>query len=125
MDEQDIRQKIKDSGYDPKTSYPAKPSYPSILHKTASQLTHEELKSIPRIKEEYEKATAAFSQESLIYREEENKLCDQFENDCAEAFEMTNHPKRQAVWSKAWEHGHANGYHAVLDWYSEFAEIAK
>lgn len=38
-------------------------------------------------------------------------------------YETQTHPKRDLLWSKAWEHGHACGEAEVAHWYSEFAEL--
>lgn len=38
-------------------------------------------------------------------------------------FSMTDHPKRDLLWSKAWEHGHSNGHEEVEYWYGEFVEM--
>lgn len=40
-------------------------------------------------------------------------------------YAMESHPKRELVWSKAWEHGHATGFADVEFWYSELVELVK
>lgn len=34
-----------------------------------------------------------------------------------------DHPKRNLLWEKAWEHGHSGGDHEVEFWYGEFLEM--
>ena len=40
-----------------------------------------------------------------------------------EAFGLTNYPKRDAVWKKAWEDGHSESYLAVFWQYRELSEL--
>ena len=38
---------------------------------------------------------------------------------------LTNHPKRDKLWSLAWEHGHSYGYSEVAGYYEDFSELLK
>lgn len=38
---------------------------------------------------------------------------------------MAFHPKRDLLWSKAWEHGHACGLSDVQNWYEELVDLVK
>lgn len=38
---------------------------------------------------------------------------------------MENHPKRDLLWAKAWEHGHSAGLDDVDTWYSDLVELVK
>lgn len=67
-----------------------------------------------------------YSQENRdAWREDMNRLARKLEEDLAEELEMTNHPKRQMLWTKAWEHGHASGYTEIHYWYTDLLELIK
>jgi hypothetical protein len=38
---------------------------------------------------------------------------------------MAEHPKRDLLWSKAWEQGHATGLESVRYWYDDLVELIK
>ena len=52
-------------------------------------------------------------------REAEDALRKRLERDHG----MTTHPKRDLLWSKAWEHGHSDGLSQVEIWYDDLAEL--
>jgi len=42
-----------------------------------------------------------------------------------EEWSMSDHPKRDTLWNKAWEHGHSSGLSGVRYWYEDLIELAK
>lgn len=38
---------------------------------------------------------------------------------------VVNHPKRDLLWAKAWEHGHSAGLSEVEIWYDDLVELLK
>ena len=38
---------------------------------------------------------------------------------------LTDHPKLDALYRLAWEHGHASGFDEVASYFSDFAELLK
>ncbi len=124
----DIYQKVRNGDYNNKLEYPTDPKYKleyNVLNKTVSLLTDDDIRNLPNIKKELQRETEEYNKQVDAYRQEDNRLYNQFFTDCHEYFGMTNHPSRPIVESKAWEHGHANGYSEVLSWYDEFAEVAR
>ncbi len=108
------------------TGTSAKPKELRDLEKVeAGRLTDAQFAEMKRLRTAFEDQLHEFRKSHELYRIEEARLNTLFEDDCAEAEGLTNHPKRSAVWGKAWEHGHASGYSDVWHWYQEFAEIAK
>ncbi len=121
----DVRKNIQDGKYKNNFPYPDRPSLSPIFGKTASQLTADEIKSLPSLKEEFEKAKVSYKEAMQAWHNEEGRMNALFEADCAAAEGMENHPKRQKLWSKAWEDGHANGYNTILERYESFAEFLR
>jgi len=54
---------------------------------------------------------------------EEGRITALFEDDLAEAFGVTVHPKRLKLFAKAWDMGHSSGLHEVEHYYSELVEL--
>lgn len=59
------------------------------------------------------------------YEADINRLHQLFRSDLEHEFGMVGHPKADALFRLAWEHGHASGHAEVASYYSEFAELAK
>lgn len=38
---------------------------------------------------------------------------------------LTDHPKLDALYQLAWEHGHSSGFDEVANYFREFAELLK
>jgi len=125
---EDIYAKTYRGDYNNSIKYPTDPKYLekySILKKNAIDLTDDEIKSIPYLRDNLAKDKEEYDKQVENYRKEDGRLFNLFMSDCAEFFGMKDHPKRPIVESKAWEHGHSSGYSEVVHWYDEFAEVAK
>lgn len=59
------------------------------------------------------------------YKDESDRLYNQFKADALESVGLTNHPQSEKVWHKAWEDGHSSGYYEVLIKLEELTEIVK
>lgn len=135
----DINEAISSGKYSNKLPYPTKPKAPAeplIFRMRAGDMepVHienllaqrkvyaDELAKHKKTLEEYDNAVKA-------YRQEENRLEGLFQSDCegtcfgCATGEIVK-KKKEKVWAKAWEHGHANGYPTIWEWYQEFAEVA-
>lgn len=121
----DVRKNIQLGKYKNNAVYPDRPKPSPILGKVASQLTADEIKSIPSLKEDFKNAEIAYKEGKQAWHNEEGRMNALFEADCAAAEGMENHPKRQRLWSKAWDEGHANGYNTILERYESFAEFLR
>jgi len=56
------------------------------------------------------------------YRLKMLKINEDFQDALFEEYDVKNHPKREKMYSKAWERGHSSGYSQIE---SEFAEIVE
>lgn len=62
--------------------------------------------------------------ESGLYKSDEPPFVNsQFPLDLAEAHGLTRHPKSEAVYSLAWDYGHANGLMEVAEFYGDLAAL--
>lgn len=120
-----IRQRCEAGYYKPKSEYPSTPKPSPLMKLTASQMTNEQLASIPKLRAEYEEAVKKAEEQRGIYRKEDGRLQNEFEENCAAAFGMTNHPSRSRVWGKAWDRGHSSGYSEILIYYDEYADFVR
>lgn len=91
----------------------------------ASKLTQAQFDEFKRLQAAHEVAKTAYRASLQKYREEDARLCNLFEADAAEECGLTDHPKRQMLWGKAWEHGHAYGLSEVWIHYQDLAELLK
>lgn len=92
----DIQRNIREGKYKVALQYPCSELYPTA--------------------EEREKMRAE-------YREEQVRLNRQFQADLLEAYGMTNHPKREAIWNMAYGRGHSAGYHEVAQEFDELMAL--
>lgn len=63
--------------------------------------------------------------ERAAWRAEEDRKKTECKDRLEREHGLTEHPKRGALWSLAWSHGHANGFCEVEYYYGEFAELLK
>lgn len=63
--------------------------------------------------------------DKAAYNSTEAGLLKMFEEDLADEFGMTDHPKRHLLFSKAWDSGHSSGLNDVLYWYEEMVELVR
>jgi hypothetical protein len=57
------------------------------------------------------------------YRLQDNAVSDLFTAHVHEVNGMSKHPKRDKVFSLAWQMGHSSGYHEVANYYAEISEL--
>lgn len=121
MDYATINEKISLGEYKSKLEYPAKVNKPQMpgFNQTAAVAREyaDKLEAWENNAEEIKRLQAAF-------RADQNHLEQVvFKADLEAAYDLTDHPRKEKVWAKAWEHGHGNGLSEVLYWYDEFAEV--
>jgi hypothetical protein len=68
------------------------------------------------------KGAPAFYEAVNAYHAEEYRINKMFEEDLAAEFGLTEHPKRQLLFDKAWANGHAYGLQEV---YEEYADLKR
>jgi hypothetical protein len=121
----DVYQNIQDGKYKNPVPYPSKPKTPDLLGKTASMLTNAQIASIPTVKAEHEAAMKKWETDRAAYDAAERERLTRFEEDCAKACGLENHPKRGALYGLAWDHGHASGLSDVWHYYEELSSLLK
>lgn len=58
-----------------------------------------------------------------LYREENLKLQNEFRTDLIDKYEMTNHPKANAIFDKAWDIGCSSGLESVEYYFQDLIEL--
>lgn len=68
----------------------------------------------------------SFRHERLqAYHEGEREAHDRFKLACFREFGIEQNPKRELLWSKSWELGHASGLSEVLNYLSDLVELIR
>lgn len=117
-----VDEKIAAGHYNAKVAYPERVREPAILRKSVKDLTIDEINSVAAVKGRYDADKIAYEAARAAWNAEEAEGKDRLRKDLAAEAGLTGHPKEGWVWSKAWEHGHSNGYSNVSYWYDEFAD---
>jgi len=104
MQEKTVAEKILDRDYDNKIEFKTKKDFTSIC---GTQIYHE----------------ADHKEYNKMYREENNRVREDFKKDALKEVDLSEHPNRHKIFEKAWDDGHANGYTSVLDELEELAEL--
>lgn len=58
-----------------------------------------------------------------MYLSEERKLFNQFKQDLFDYCGVSDNPKRELLFSKAWESGHSSGYNEVAIIFDDMVEL--
>lgn len=119
-----VQEKIADGEYQNKMEYPKKPSsvcqYCSSLHTKDAKFCQSCGKPL-----DYDAREMAYREKRKEYWREDGLLFSQFKCDLEAENGMADNPKREALFSKAWEHGHSSGLCDVLFWYEDLLELVK
>ena len=73
--------------------------------------------------EVYEKNLEKWKLHMQALRAEQCRLEDQFKQDLFVELDIEKHDKRHILYSKAWELGHAEGYHNVYHYATELIDL--
>lgn len=65
------------------------------------------------------------NEDRVARRHHERQLRAKLKADLESDYSLSSHPKRDALWTIAWEEGHSSGYHEVVNWYEKLAELLK
>lgn len=107
----------------PADSYPDRPEKPAVLSKKVGDLTDDELANVRKVKEIYESAKVAFDGEIVIWRELDGGLTQAFRRDLEAYHGTTDNPKKDRLWSIAWEQGHSAGLNEVASYYEDMVDL--
>jgi hypothetical protein len=66
---------------------------------------------------------ASHNAHAKLYQEENLKLQNEFRRDLIEKYEMTNHPKANAIFDKAWDIGCSSGLESVDYYFQDLVEL--
>jgi hypothetical protein len=58
-----------------------------------------------------------------LYIEESKKLQDEFKRDLINKYKMTNHPKAEKIFNKAWDFGYSSGYEDIEYYFQDLIEL--
>jgi hypothetical protein len=100
--------------------YPAtvnRPKYPS------GSPTSLEVMEFAKKLEQYEKEKEQRDKEVQEYRVEEGKMREKFKSDLFKEFGIESNPKRDLLFSKAWELGHSDGFASVANYAQDLVEL--
>lgn len=59
------------------------------------------------------------------YTEEQVRLQNEFRHDLIEKYNMSDHPKANKIFDKAWDMGCSLGYDAIEEYFHDFVELFK
>ena len=115
----DMRTDLTNGYYANYMEYPKRPTKP-ILGRNAT--SDDALQYAEELKK-WEKEILIHKVEMEKWNAENNRVHAEFRADATEYAGLKDHPKADAVWSKAWEHGHSSGFSEVLYWLEDLAEL--
>lgn len=58
-----------------------------------------------------------------LYHEELLRLQEEFRSDLIEEYNMTDHPKANKIFNKAWDLGSSLGYEAIVEYFHELVDL--
>lgn len=86
-----------------------------IIYADGSLYPKDEIKVLHAMKKVMEKNDAGFAEAIKPYRDEKSALHDEFLRDLFEDLGITDNPKKDLLFSKAWDYGHSGGYSDVYN----------
>lgn len=121
-DDMTVWDKLNRSYYTtPSVSWPDTPTQPKIPRDP----TPSELRAIADELEQYENRLVEYKRAKTAYNQEVSSLEQEFRNDLEAYYDMTNHPKADRLYNKAWDMGHASGLLEVANYYENLVELVK
>jgi hypothetical protein len=107
----------------PADSYPDRPEKPAILSKKVGDLTDDELASVAKVKKTYDTAKAEYDATIAERRELDGGLTLAFRRDLEAYHGTTDNPKKDRLWSIAWDQGHSSGLGEVASYYDDMVDL--
>ena len=74
---------------------------------------------------DYEARMRDYERSMEAYHNRERKIHDQFKQDMFEELGVTDNPKKDLLFSKAWEMGHSYGFSEVFHYAEELVDLIK
>lgn len=111
---------MKDISYYKNTvAYPTAPRKPTLKTGPAAS----EARRYADLMDVYEADMIIYREALAVYNKRNAELHAEFKADLIENAGLTGHPKTELLFSKAWDHGHAQGYGSVEYWFNDLAEL--
>lgn len=107
------------SKYDNKIPYPKKPSKPTLSTRTPSS---SDLENYAKEQLEFTDKEIAYKSNFNAYWEENARLHELFKQDLFKDLGIENHPKRDKIFSLAWQFGHSYGFSEVASYADDIVE---
>ena len=117
----DIWKNLEEDVYANKHVFPVRPTKPKI----ALNASPIEFRNHADLLERYDEQMTAFRIELAHYHAISAALEAEFKSDLEAYHGMTDHPKRDLLYSKAWERGHSAGLHEVAVVYNDLVELVQ
>lgn len=114
VDTRTVDEKIRDKHYESQVPYPQRKEYRIVEVLKSERLGEHQVEGFDE--GGYMKALQA-------YNEDQARRGEEFKQDALRDCGIADHPKADLCYSKAWEHGHANGLHDVLNYLRDFSEL--
>ena len=105
--------------YKNKMPYPCRSMKPRIPYSEKPKDFIEYAKKLEQWGVDFKKQKKAM----LEYKKEEARLLEIFKNDAFEYLGISDNPKRELLYSKAWEEGHSSGLREVFEWMEDLSEL--
>lgn len=121
----DIRDKINDGAYKSKLPVRTKPREPR-LPELAGKPSQTQFDALDKYKADliaYESELELWKKENTAHAQDAGRLTAEFKDDLIEELGINFNPKRDLLFSKAWERGHGSGLHEVLNIAEDLVEL--
>lgn len=115
----DVRSKIEAGFYNSKLPYPSRPKGPNRV----SERTANGYRRLADEVEAYEAALDEYRAAAALHRNDDARLVEQFRADLIEELGLTEHPKANLLYAKAWEMGHSCGLSEVVNYAEDLVEL--
>lgn len=109
------------SKYQNQVPYRTKPTKPSLPKNPTAQEARQYANDIEAYATFMEEVEASRNE----YRKEEANILGQFQADALEEVGLANHPKKDIIFSKAWQNGHSGGFSEVFGQLQDLASFVE
>lgn len=94
-----------------------------IYYTDGREYPMDELKVLQAMKKTVESDDAFFAAAIKPYRDEQARLHTEFEKDLYEDLGIEDNPKKEKLFTKAWEFGHSSGYSEVYNYACDLVDL--
>lgn len=114
--------RIRAGEFKTKLPYPERPVL--LGHRRpVADFSPDELREMADLKEAYLFSLTVWESEKEAYRQDEQRLMALFKVEALAEAGLTDHPRAEVVWDKAWNRGHSEGLESVMYELNELAEV--